>query len=631
MAETSKQAGAYKRLREAAGKAEKCSAEAQELLDQYNCDREMAKKLKAIVATAQEVSAEVDGSAEDATGPRYAARAFEARRIAEEVSRKKRELMGDKEQPIAKKRPALGNLNNRVRFSIEAAPKSAKKSAKTHGKENTPKKKTASITPPPNGRAVFSPREAAEKVATSANAAATKRELIKKGYVKCGMTQLHYLATRWKNGDHIDEVWGRKGAKPLMEVEEVDQMVVDESAAGLKAVGTIDLVKKLTQRKVDRTGDRHLTEQQKLPSKNTISKYSVIQRANPDATEITKPLNKTPVRFTAGTSIRNTISFIFVAAVAQFLPGLKPPQREPALLSDGAKRATEMVRGCSQERHAASIHPTLLFNVDDSSIYFRIRDEAGAGTAVEEVFVIPKGTDTSVQGAYTLRKRNINLNEGVVVRSTNGANAAGMLLPTVLTFTGIDLDLKKHPSGVVWVEIAGLSPSAVTTPSMAKTKGYVCLLAEKDAEGKSPEAAHFAKYNELVMDVTIDEVREKVHSWEPGTEVPALLTSCTWYDGAGPQLKALVDEATMATGGKEEPHRKIRRRQHPEPPSHGRRKHAPHRESTREKHNVREQPCYTRSQGPRQGYSEGPRGREYRPAPTEFYERSCELQCCNQS
>ena len=99
-----------------------------------------------------------------------------------------------------------------------------------------------------------------------------------------------------------------------------------------------------------------------------------------------------------------------------------------------------------------------------------------------KVFVIPKGTDTSVQGAYTLRKRNINLNEGVVVRSTNGANAAGMLLPTVLTFTGIDLDLKKHPSGVVWVEIAGLSPSAVTTPSMAKTKGYVCLLAEKDAE-----------------------------------------------------------------------------------------------------------------------------------------------------
>ena len=91
MAETSKQAGAYKRLREAAGKAEKCSAEAQELLDQYNCDREMAKKLKATVATAQEVSAEVDGSAEDATGPRYAARAFEARRIAEEVSRKKRD------------------------------------------------------------------------------------------------------------------------------------------------------------------------------------------------------------------------------------------------------------------------------------------------------------------------------------------------------------------------------------------------------------------------------------------------------------------------------------------------------------------------------------------------------------
>ena len=140
--------------------------------------------------------------------------------------------MGDKEQPIAKKRPALGNLNNRVRFSIEAAPKSAKKSAKTHGKENTPKKKTASITPPPNGRAVFSPREAAEKVATSANAAATKRELIKKGYVKCGTTQLHYLATRWKNGDHIDEVWGRKGAKPLMEVEEVDQMAGPPNSPG---------------------------------------------------------------------------------------------------------------------------------------------------------------------------------------------------------------------------------------------------------------------------------------------------------------------------------------------------------------------------------------------------------------
>ena len=196
MSETTKQADAYKRLREAADKAGGVRAAAQELLDQYNCDRGMTKKLKSIVVELEEVRVEVDGGARDATGRSHEAKAFEARRIADDLSRKKRELVGAKEEPPATKRTSLGNVINRVRFSIGAAPKSAKKSAKKGGKENTPKKAAVAVTPPPNGRALFSPKEAAEKVVTSANAAATKRELIKNGWVKCGMTQLHNLAKK---------------------------------------------------------------------------------------------------------------------------------------------------------------------------------------------------------------------------------------------------------------------------------------------------------------------------------------------------------------------------------------------------------------------------------------------------
>ena len=69
MSETTKQADSYKRLREAADKAGGVRAAAQELLDQYNCDRGMTKKLKSIVVELEEVRVEVDGGARDATGP----------------------------------------------------------------------------------------------------------------------------------------------------------------------------------------------------------------------------------------------------------------------------------------------------------------------------------------------------------------------------------------------------------------------------------------------------------------------------------------------------------------------------------------------------------------------------------
>ena len=195
---TAEQADVFKRQRECAEQLQEASKLAAELRDEYECDRNMNKKLKTIEDTLKQVSEQVDESAEDATGSTIAARAFNARRVAENVAKRNSDMMGgDSEQSSAKKRGALTDLSN-----TNSAPpyrQNTTKSAAGNSKQTTKasKKQHTPVAPPPGGRKMYTPREAAKLVAESPNAAATKSELISKKYVPCAGTQLHNYSKKW--------------------------------------------------------------------------------------------------------------------------------------------------------------------------------------------------------------------------------------------------------------------------------------------------------------------------------------------------------------------------------------------------------------------------------------------------
>ena len=190
------------------------------------------------------------------------------------------------------------------------------------------------------------------------------------------------------------------------------------------------------------------------------------------------------------------------------------------------------------------IHQGLLLSQDEVAVQLRTD---GREAPNEEAWVIlSKGADTKTQAAYVPERRRLGTTRAsytplTTVRLNVLMSAGCQLGNAFMLVTGAstdEVDLTVHPSGVVLVEVPGMS-LGVGNAASSSNSGFICIVVGSNPttqeDGLTPIARAHLVFLERVVRPFIESVRKQL-GWREGAPIPQSLRAVLLNDGAFDQV-----------------------------------------------------------------------------------------------
>ena len=273
----------------------------------------------------------------------------------------------------------------------------------------------------------------------------------------------------------------------------------------------------------------------------------------------TQAIDKTSARYTAERSLRSMMAFLTTVATASFVPE-DSGELSTRLIQNNKLAA--LVSEAMGDVPLTSVHDDLILSTDDTTLF------VFAGEADKQLVpyrIANANGRTGTYGAYKLD--DLKHIEGTRVRLTVTMSGGGMIAPLYLTFTGLnarELLESTCPSGVLVIKIPGLCVGGAVDPcaTFGEGFGYVVFMRGKDegANEDSPQLINFTHYRRNVLHPFVECIRENLHEFVKGTEIPPRLMCVSWTDGDINQVAAikktemvLLDRLKKITSAKHSP------------------------------------------------------------------------------
>ena len=437
-------------------------------------------------------------------------------------------------------------INAGTKNPAENAGKTQKiRSVKTEKKHGTRTQANLRYTLPKNGTEYTVEEAVTECLNNKLNVQKCINDLIELKYIPCSLSQMKRILHRAKNEELPTKFLSKRGRKPLLTVQELQQHFTENSLNKGFALDRDNVQHMLIKSKVDNHVASGLAyaEEQTVSDKSTRKYFALALGSVPDVKIRNTVQQKNRTRVIAERSLRSCVSYLVSVAVSHYVIGQTGNDvTDVKHATPGAIKFRDMVSKVNNNAEVYPVKPWLLTSTDDSTLF------VFKGIARNKKRSYGVIQDDETKGRLSFFSQDVggtaHLN-GLRVRHTHTVNALGNSAPIYITVYGLterELCPDKCPSGRLCVEVPGLCHGGGQDIRHHQTKGYIIFLrARTRNETNAIETINFRHYHKEVY-LPFMEGLKKYYSTSPDDSVDFTSGIVSWYDGGPSQLSLLTSE-----------------------------------------------------------------------------------------
>jgi len=357
-------------------------------------------------------------------------------------------------------------------------------------------------------------------------------------WLVCKRSRAHWLGKLWgekpEQRGSIAPFKTRGGQHPLMTTHELEAFFDQETAGGAAATKSTMAAELLRRQRAALTADGKDPTFAIGPCPKTVGRYMVTMKDFEGASTMLAATEKTEFRFAAEQSMRNALCHASVMAASLLVVGATPGRADSELV--------RVVSAANQGVPVGPLHPNLICNTDDTSVFAQESEADSAGGW----FQVYKTTDRATKGERSIWKppgEHKTPFTGTRVKLTITGFASGHIGPV---FAQVCVRPDWFPAWAserkfIVLRAPGLCPAGASD-HRASAIGYIAVTRKDGNNSADTDVFHYHQAHAL--EPYIAEMRVGVGHVD-GHEVPDHLSVVSTFDGGQTQLAAIVAPETQ--------------------------------------------------------------------------------------